>query len=241
MTSAVLFFIFFILLLKPFFVFCSYFFSAIYFYFISKAEISPAIPSYMVSDKRLFKKAARYFLGRYAGGFVFYSILQTGKIPFHTLRNIVYRYFYKANLGKNVIIYSGAEIRSPNKLAIGKGSIIGHYSVLDARNFIEIGENVNFSHGVWLWTEQHNHNSPDFSTESPKNKKITICDRVWLGPRVIVLPGCTIGEGAVVGAGSVVTKDVEPFSINAGIPAKKIGERNRNINYVFKDKPIPFI
>ncbi|MDR0525771.1 MAG: acyltransferase, partial [Spirochaetaceae bacterium] len=99
----------------------------------------------------------------------------------------------------------------------------------------------NFSHGVWLWTEQHNHNNIDFSCESPKKKKITIGDRAWLGPRVIVLPGCTIGEGAVIGAGAIVTKDIEPFSINIGIPAKKIGERNRNINYVFEDKPSPFI
>ena len=72
-------------------------------------------------------------------------------------------------------------------------------------------------------------------------KKIIIHDRVWLGPRVIVLPGCKIGEGAVVGAGAIVTKDIEPFSINVGIPAKKIGERNRNMIYVFDDKPLPFI
>jgi acetyltransferase-like isoleucine patch superfamily enzyme len=142
---------------------------------------------------------------------------------------------------KDVIIYGGAEIRRPDKLSIGKGSLIGHYSILDARNIIEIGENVNFSHSVWLWTEQHNHNNLDFSCKSSKIKKITICDRAWLGPRVIVLPGCTIGEGAVVGAGAVVTKDIEPFSINAGIPAKKIGERNRDINYVFNGNPIPFI
>jgi carbonic anhydrase/acetyltransferase-like protein (isoleucine patch superfamily) len=75
------------------------------------------------------------------------------------MRNFIYKYFYKINMAKNVIIYGGAEIRSPNRLIIGKGSIIGHYSVLDARNAIEIGENVNFSHGVWLWTEQHNHNN----------------------------------------------------------------------------------
>lgn len=74
-----------------------------------------------------------------------------------------------------------------------------------------------------------------------KKKKIIICNRSWLGPRVIVLPGCTIGEGAVVGAGAVVTKDIEPFSINVGIPAKKIGERNKNINYIFDGKPMPFI
>jgi acetyltransferase-like isoleucine patch superfamily enzyme len=238
MTSILLFCILFVFLLKPFFIFCAYGVSIAYFYFL-KNETAPL--QGVRENGNFFKKTARRVLGGYAGGFIFYSILQTGKIPFHTVRNFIYRYFYKANLKDNVIIYSGAEIRSPNKLTIGKGSIIGHYSVLDARNFIEIGENVNFSHGVWLWTEQHNHNDPDFSTESPKKKKIIICDRVWLGPRVIVLPGCTIGEGAVVGAGSVVTKDIEPFTINAGIPAKKIAERNRNINYIFNGKPVPFV
>jgi len=242
MTSVLLFCILFILLLRPFFIFCAYGFSIFYFH-ILKNRITPSqqVFEHTCESGSSFKKAVRRILRGYPGGIVFYSILKTGKIPFHTVRNFIYRYFFRANLAENVIIYSGAEIRSPERLAIGKGSIIGHHSVLDARNFIEIGENVNFSHGVWLWTEQHNHNDPDFSTESPKKKKITICDRVWLGPRVIVLPGCTIGEGAVVGAGSVVTKDIEPFSINAGVPAKKIGERNRNINYVLKDKPIPFI
>lgn len=241
MISIVLFCILFILLIKPIFMLCSYVVSIVYFYFYKNEIMEATSPYLLCVNGKVFKKIAKRVLGGYIGGVIFYSILQTGKIPFHTVRNFIYRYCYKVKLGKNVIIYSGAEMRSPNKLTIGKGTIIGHYSVLDARNFIEIGENVNFSHGVWLWTEQHNHNAPDFSCESPKKKKIIIYDRVWLGPRVIVLPGCTIGEGAVVGAGSVVTKDIEPFSINAGIPAKKIGERNKNINYIFKDKPIPFI
>jgi acetyltransferase-like isoleucine patch superfamily enzyme len=199
---------------------------------------------YMATYKskiNLFKNMTKCLIGRCINGFIFYSILQTGKISFHSIRNFFYKHIYKINMAKNVIIYGGAEIRGPDKLSIGKGSIIGHYSILDARNIIEIGENVNFSHGVWLWTEQHNHNNLDFSCESSKKKKITIRDRVWLGPRVIVLPGCTIGEGAVVGAGAVVTKDIEPFSINVGIPAKKIGERNRDINYVFNGNPLPFI
>jgi acetyltransferase-like isoleucine patch superfamily enzyme len=55
------------------------------------------------------------------------------------------------------------------------------------------------------------------------------------------LPGCNIGEGAVIAAGAVVTKDVEPFTLNGGIPSKKIGERNRNLTYNFQEKPTPFI
>lgn len=180
-------------------------------------------------------------LQRYATGFIFNGILQTGKIQSHFVRNFIYKKILKIKIGDNAIIYGGAEIRTPNKLSIGKGSIIGNYSILDARNGIEIGENVNFSHGVWLWTEQHDYNCPDFSTNAPKNKKIIIQNRAWLGPRVVVLPGCTIGEGAVVAAGAVVTKDIEPFTLNGGIPSKKIGERNRNLTYNFQEKPTPFI
>jgi maltose O-acetyltransferase len=54
---------------------------------------------------------------------------------------------------------------------------------------------------------------------------VVIGDRVWIGYRAIVLPGVSIGEGAVVGAGAVVTKDVEPCAIVAGNPARKVGER----------------
>lgn len=58
-----------------------------------------------------------------------------------------------------------------------------------------------------------------------------IGNRVWIGYRAIILPGITIGEGAVVGAGAVVTKDVDPFAIVAGNPARKIGVRNRELIY----------
>jgi acetyltransferase-like isoleucine patch superfamily enzyme len=53
------------------------------------------------------------------------------------------------------------------------------------------------------------------------------------------LLGCTIGEDAVIGVGAIVMKDIEPFSINTGIPAKKIGKRNRNIQHVFDGNPVP--
>jgi acetyltransferase-like isoleucine patch superfamily enzyme len=58
-----------------------------------------------------------------------------------------------------------------------------------------------------------------------QNKKVTIANDVWIGANCIILPGVNIGEGAVVAAGSVVTKNVEPFSIVAGIPAKFIKQR----------------
>jgi acetyltransferase-like isoleucine patch superfamily enzyme len=62
-------------------------------------------------------------------------------------------------------------------------------------------------------------------------RPVEIGDRAWIGARAIILPGVRIGEGAVVGAGAVVTRDVGPFEIVAGNPARKIGERNRNLSY----------
>ena len=106
------------------------------------------------------------------------------------------------NIGKNVIIYGGAEIRAPWNITIGDGSIIGDESKLDGRNEIIIGKNVNFSTGVWLWTDQHKVNSIKFESLEPSAGKIIIEDRAWLGPRTMVLPGKTIGEGAVIGGGS---------------------------------------
>ena len=89
--------------------------------------------------------------------------------------------------------------------------------LLDARNGIEIGRYVNFSANVSVYTEQHDH-------------------RVWIGPNAILLPGITIGEGAVVAAGSVVTHDVAPYTVVGGIPAKKINDRPRELTYVFEGK-----
>jgi acetyltransferase-like isoleucine patch superfamily enzyme len=144
-------------------------------------------------------------------------------------------------MGKNVVIYNKAEFRAPHKLKIGKGSIIGNGAILDARRGgITIGENVNLSTGVWLWTGQHDHNDPYFRSIEGRRGPIVIKDRAWIGPRVTILHSVTIGEGAVVAAGAVVTKDVEPFSLNAGIPSKKIGERTHDLRYVFTGERIPF-
>ena len=149
-------------------------------------------------------------------------------IPSHTIRNYLYRHIFKVKLAQNAVIYYGAEIRAPWNLEIGEGSIIGDKSILDARRGIKIGRNVNFSTGVWIWTEQHGVNNIDFSCDG-EGGSVIIEDRCWCGPRTIILPGRQMKEGSVLAAGAVLTKDTEPFSINAGIPAKKIGERNIHI------------
>lgn len=78
---------------------------------------------------------------------------------------------------------------------------------------------------------------PQSSDFCDRGGDVVIGDRVWIGYRAIVLPGVTIGEGAVIGAGAIVTKDVEPFAIVAGNPAKKIGERTKDLRYSLQYDP----
>jgi len=149
-------------------------------------------------------------------------------VPSIAIRKAILR-LCGAKLAPGVLIYHGFDIRSPWKLTIGEGSVIGHKASLDARGTIQIGANVNLSADVAIWTGQHDYQSPDFVYQSAP---VVIGDRVWLSFRSTVLPGVTIGEGAVVAAGAVVSKDVPPYALVGGVPAKVIGTRNRNLTYV---------
>lgn len=83
-------------------------------------------------------------------------------------------------------------------------------------------------------------NDPYFRGSPSKRGAIYVGSRAWLGANVTVLDNVKIGEGAVVCAGAVVTKDVEPFAVVAGIPAKKIGERSHDLKYEFDGSHVLF-
>ncbi len=158
-------------------------------------------------------------------------------IPSHTFRKSILR-LLGCKIGKHVALYHGFEIRDPKKLVISENTIIGFNSVLDARCGIFIGKNVNFSSEVMIWSLQHDYNSPDFSASGGK---VVIEDYAWLSARSIILPGVTIGEGAVVAAGAVVTKDVPPYTLVGGVPAKIIGKRNKNLTYKLGEHYLHFL
>lgn len=175
-----------------------------------------------------------------SGGYLRYAIYQIGLIPSIRVRTFIYRCL-GAHIAKKAVVHFRTEIRAPWNLTIGRGSIIGDNVLLDARHGIVIGRNVNFSSNASVYTLQHDHRDPDFGCyENQPDKKLSveIDDRAWIGSNVVVLPGVHIGEGAVCCAGCVVTKDVEPFAIVAGVPAKKIGERNRNLRYEFSGSSV---
>ena len=177
---------------------------------------------------------------RMVNGVMRYMAVWTGRIPSHAIRMFIYRKVFLLQAERNVVIHWGAEIRSAHNIRIGEGSIIGDEAKLDGRRGIEIGRNVNLSTGVWIWTLDHDPQSPRFSCQG-RGGRVVIGDRAWLSAGVMVLPGATVGEGAVAAAGSVVLADLEPYTLNAGVPARKVGERNRNLASSFDGTHQPFL
>lgn len=161
-----------------------------------------------------------------------YIIVNIGHVPSLTLRRTLYR-MMGAEVERQAVIHYKTEIRAPYRLSIGKGSIIGDNAILDARNALRIGEHVNLSSNVSIYTEQHDYRDPMFLYDNNKNKAVEINDRAWIGSNVMILPGVKIGEGAVCCAGCVVTKDVAPYDVVAGIPARKVNTRPRSLQYEF--------
>lgn len=150
-----------------------------------------------------------------------------GYIPFQCVRKLWYKCI-GIKLGNDCHIDMGVYIMAPNKLQIGANSHINQGCILDSRGDLKIGNNVSISHRVVLMSGSHDINSPKFDY---KGLPIVIDDHVFIGVNATILQNVIISEGAVVCAGAVVTKNVPEYAIVAGIPAKIIGYRNKNINY----------
>ena len=183
----------------------------------------------MILWKELFKQSAVYqwiiaFLTEYLQN----DILP--HIPFWTIRRFFMRCM-KMKIGKGTFIMKRVYIMTPQQLKIAEHSHINRGCLLDARGSITIGSNVSISHNVSIMSGSHDYNSISFRG---RFLPIKIEDYVWIGNNATILQNVTIGKGAVVCAGAVVTKDVEPYSVVAGIPAQKIRERNKNIQYQCK-------
>lgn len=154
--------------------------------------------------------------------FIIYLANITGYINIHIIRNILYKYLFKVKIGNKSIIYCRCRVASPWNVQIGNNSIIGYDAYLDGRVGITIGNNVCTARELRIFTMEHDITSPTFGITSAPVK---INDWAWIGTRVTILPGVTVGEGAVVASGAVVTKDVPPWTLVGGVPAKFIKER----------------
>ena len=217
----------------------SLFFSPIIYIYIARKKRMDYSQSVMGNDIEKSKENVIDIIKRYYSGFVRYYIWRVSHIPSHHIRIYIYKVILQMKISKGTVIYHGAEIRAPHKVVIGEGTIIGDNSILDGRNGIIIGKYVNFSSNVSIWTEQHDHRDTYFRCSQIK-KPVEIGDRAWIGPNTLILHSVKIGEGAVVAGGAVVTKDVPPYAIVAGVPAKVIATRNRDLKYVFSGTYTPF-
>lgn len=147
--------------------------------------------------------------------------------------------------GKGSVIYSSVRMDTPpyRRFSIGRKSviesfscinnavgdvIIGDYTRVGLHNTIigpvRIGNNVNLAQGITVTALNHNFDDTTkrIDQQGVTTKAVTINDDVWIGANTVILPGVTIGTHSVVAAGAVVSKDVPPYTIVAGVPAKVI-------------------
>lgn len=142
------------------------------------------------------------------------------------LRNSYWHAVFK-ELGENVEIAERVKVLGPGKITIGSRTRITSYVVIDGRGGLEIGQETMIGFQSIILT--HTHNFRDHGAvihQGMTSSPVTIGDGVWIGTRVIILPGVSIGDNAIVGAGAVVTKDVPPNAVVVGVPARIIDYRS---------------
>jgi acetyltransferase-like isoleucine patch superfamily enzyme len=166
-------------------------------------------------------------------GFLYNFLLYTYNyivawVPSHRFRRFFLQYVMQIPLGESCAILLGLRLYTKGGVSIGAHSVIDRNCVLDGRGGIMIGANVNLAPEVMILTAYHDPDSDDFVGIE---KGVVIEDYVWIATRATILPGVRIGSRAVVGAGSVVTKDVAPGVVVAGNPARVIRDRKGNQTY----------
>ncbi|MBO5313458.1 MAG: acyltransferase [Clostridia bacterium] len=141
--------------------------------------------------------------------------------------------FYMATLNCGNVFYAhtGVSILYPKNITIGNNVSMNRYTTVTAREPITIGNDVLIGPYVVITSSNHRYEDVNvtINKQGHKDEPIVIEDDVWIGANSIILAGVTIGKGSVVAAGSIVTKDVEPYSVVGGVPAKLIKKRGENI------------
>lgn len=170
-----------------------------------------------LSIKRLFNRLSAITLE-----FELMILRCIGHIPSHLVRKFFYR-LDGVKIGRGSAIHMWANFFDPSNISIGEDTIVGDHSFLDGRDLLKIGNHTDIASSVLIYNSEHDLEAEDFHAITAP---VEIGDFVFIGPRVIILPGVKIGDGAIVAAGAVVTKEVLPFTIVGGVPAKEIGKRD---------------
>lgn len=144
------------------------------------------------------------------------------------LRYVAYRPFFK-KIDSMPYIYPGVRFVFMGNISLGKRVVVNSNTYIYGKGGVTISDSVLISPNCTLSAGNHNYVLPGDMIEKPSTiEKIYIGRDSWIGANSVITGDVTIREGSIIGAGSVVTKDTEPFSINAGVPSKKIGSRRTN-------------
>ncbi|MDX2306647.1 MAG: acyltransferase [Hyphomicrobium sp.] len=155
-------------------------------------------------------------------------------LPSRTIRHGFLR-FWLQRFGRGTGVQRGCRFLNGRKVELGERNVINFGTLIDGRGFrVLTGSDVSIGPEASILTLGHDPQSRDFAD---KGGDVVIGDRAWIGYRAIVLPGIEIGEGAVVAAGAVVSRNVAPYTIVAGNPAQVIGQRSRDLAYRLDFRP----
>lgn len=170
----------------------------------------------------------------FLGGLFAYLTEMVMHIPFWTIRRLWLKIFMK-RLSPGCFIARNVDIRKPANISLGSNVVVNKHVLLDGRGGeLIIGDNTDIAQETNIWTLSHDINNPQHAVFG---RPVIIEEHCWIGARSSILPGVTVGKGAVVGTCSVVTRDVEPETVVAGNPAHRIGLRSNPLLYQLNFHP----
>ena len=182
----------------------------------------------MLQFKNLLKDLLKSFIF-----FIYYKLPNYPNYPmiykyFEFYRKLVHKYFFKS-IGENTFLRNNVRFSHNKNISIGSNCIIGPNSILNAADNITIGDNFLGGPELIIYTAEHGieNNGIPFIEQPNKYAPVSIGNNVYIGARVIILKGVTIGDNVVVGSGSVVTSDLESNAIYAGNPARLVRKLNK--------------
>jgi maltose O-acetyltransferase len=171
---------------------------------------------------------------RYFSSFKFYLYNQwITYLPIHFFRVLYLKKVLGITIGDNSFVHMRCFFCEGSVILIGKNTVIGTGAYLSGE--ITVGNNVSLTAFCHIQSSSHYKDSQIFEGYS---KPIIIDDRAWIGVRSYIGPGIRVGEGGILAAQSVLTKDIPPFTVWGGCPAKEISKRSSDINYTLYYFPI---
>jgi putative colanic acid biosynthesis acetyltransferase WcaF len=160
-------------------------------------------------------------IGRAVWGVVYLLLFRPSPRPAHAWRAWLLRCF-GAQLGPHCHIYAGARIWAPWNLRCADVVAIADGAEIYNEALISIGSHATISQQAYLCSASHDAHDPAFPLIAAP---ITIGARAWICARATVMPGVTVGEGAVLALGAVATHNLDAWSVYGGLPARKLSER----------------